>query len=348
MGEERELAAILDSLIEGFQVLDREWRYAFVNAAAASHGRSSAAALVGRTILECYPGIEKTELFAEMRACMETRVPHRMENAFEFSDGSVRHFELRIEPAPKGISVLSIDITDRIHAEKRAQVLSEQKNQADRMETVGRLAAGVAHDFNNLLGIILAKGETALAREGGPTADDVTGMLDAAQRSADLTKQLLAFTTKEDGEGTGLGLASVDGLVHQTAIPSPPDEVRTVLIAEDSALLRKLVAATLTSAGFKVLTARSGSEALELCKQPGKIDLLITDVVMPGMQGPELILASRRLRPDLLFLCTSGYSTEELRDGNTLPEGVLFLEKPYLPSVFLKTVRTLLGQAAGE
>jgi PAS domain S-box-containing protein len=103
----------LDCLSEGFQVIGPDWRYIYVNPAAARHGRRSADELAGRRMTEVYPGIETTPLFGIMRQCMEQRSAHVLENQFTFPDGTVRWFELRIQPVPGGICIYSSDIDDR-------------------------------------------------------------------------------------------------------------------------------------------------------------------------------------------------------------------------------------------
>jgi len=181
-------------MLEGFQVVDRDFRYLHVNEAAARHGRATKSALLGRTMMECYPGIEQTEVFAHIRRCLEQRTSHEMENAFTFPDGSTGYFELRIEPVPPGVSVLSIDVTQRREAEAALARAETRLRHAQRMEAIGRLAAGIAHDFNNLLTVMLAEGERALARPEGQGHTEVETMVSAARMSADLTRQLLAYS----------------------------------------------------------------------------------------------------------------------------------------------------------
>ncbi|HEV7921288.1 MAG TPA: PAS domain-containing protein [Thermoanaerobaculia bacterium] len=86
----------------GCQIIERNWRYVYVNAAGARHGRTSVEALVGRTIGECYPGIEQTEMFALLQRCLETRTPASMENEFVAADGTHQWFQLVIQPFQKG------------------------------------------------------------------------------------------------------------------------------------------------------------------------------------------------------------------------------------------------------
>jgi len=108
---------VLDNLLEGCQVISRDFRYLYVNEAVAVHGRTTREELLGRTMMEAYPGIEDTEMFSVLRRCMEERAPQLLENEFTFPDGSKGWFELRFEPVPEGVTILSMDITARKHAE---------------------------------------------------------------------------------------------------------------------------------------------------------------------------------------------------------------------------------------
>jgi PAS domain S-box-containing protein/putative nucleotidyltransferase with HDIG domain len=123
---------LLDSLLEGCQVIGFDWRYAYLNDAAAAHGRRAKSDLLGRTMMECYPGIENTRMFALLRNCMEKRTSASIENDFIFPDGAKGWFELRIEPVPEGIMILSMDITERkeargalLESERRFRLVTE-------------------------------------------------------------------------------------------------------------------------------------------------------------------------------------------------------------------------------
>lgn len=381
-----------------------------------------------------------------------------------------------------GAIVVNLDISDR-------RILEDQLLQAQKMESVGRLAGGVAHDFNNMLGVILGYAEFALAQieEGQPLHPALKGIQQAARRSADLTKQLLAFackqtvspkvldlnetlegmlkllrrligesidlawlpgkklglinmdpsqidqilanlcvnardavgdngkvtietgtavfdeaycarhpdsvpgeyvmlavkdngcgmdagtishlfepffTTKEIGKGTGLGLATVYGIVRQNNgfinVYSEPGQgatfriylprcaagvgrktepetekpaasgVETILLVEDDPMILKMITMMLERLGYRVLAAATPGEAIRLAKEyAGRIQLLMTDVIMPEMNGRDLagILMSRDPRLKCLFM--SGYTADVIADHGVLNEGTHFIQKPF-------------------
>lgn len=119
---------ILNSLLEGCQIIGFDWRYVYINEVAAHQGQSTVKQLTGRTMMEMYPGIEKTEMFGLLRRCMEKRTPQIMENEFTFPGGSKGWFELRMEPVPKGVAILSLDITARHRALEQTQRLDALKD----------------------------------------------------------------------------------------------------------------------------------------------------------------------------------------------------------------------------
>lgn len=182
------------------------------------------------------------------------------------------------------------------------------------------------------------------------------------------------FTTKERGKGTGLGLAMVYGIMRQSGghveVKSAPGQgsqfylyfpvvaekeapstslpaaaaapQATILLAEDEDGVRALVRDTLTAAGFQVLVSRDGREALQICAEhPGRIDLLLTDVVMPNLDGRRLAERLHALRPETKILFMSGFADPQLGDNRAL--GPL-LQKPFSPDAVPRRVRELLGQ----
>ena len=183
------------------------------------------------------------------------------------------------------------------------------------------------------------------------------------------------FTTKDAGKGTGLGLATVYGIVKQSgggiSVTSEPGEGSTfrivlplsvdddpvpverlertternaiegVLVAEDEETIRSLLGEVLTRSGYKVFAAPNGDEAIRLLKQHlGEIDLLLTDVVMPGMSGPDLARAAARLSPNLRVLYTSGHASEP--DEAFEDPDVAFIGKPFSPAELVSKVRDVL------
>ncbi len=380
------------------------------------------------------------------------------------------------------------DITER-------RQLQAQFAQAQKMETVGRLAGGVAHDFNNLLTVINGYAEFALAEipEGDPLREMVQEIYDAGQRASGLTRQLLTFsrrqvvqlvslnvnvvaeqmqkmlqrligedirmtfdldpglwsvkadagqleqvimnlavnardampgggtlvvttrniegdnpaddvvllavadtgvgmdeatqarlfepffTTKKPGQGTGLGLATVYGIVSQAGgrieCSSAPDRGTTfrvylprltggdsdavpgaareglvrgherILVVEDEESLRRIAQRILEAAGYTVVCAANGAEAVAwLAEAEGQVDLLLTDVVMPGMSGHELAAIVTPTYPTLKVVFTSGYLPEAFPARGQLGPEVHFVAKPYSPSSLTAKVRDVLDR----
>ncbi len=191
------------------------------------------------------------------------------------------------------------------------------------------------------------------------------------------------FTTKELGKGTGLGLATVYGIVKQSGgyiwvyseldkgtlfkvylprveeavqpvrqkdleAPVPP-ACETILLAEDSGSLREMAREYLESVGYAVLEAASGAEALQKAKEyDGTIHLLLTDVVMPEMSGPELARQVAALRPDVRVIFTSGYTNDAIARQGVLDPSVAFIQKPYRPKALARKIQEVLIEPATQ
>lgn len=393
---------------------------------------------------------------------------------------------------------LKREIQERLQAER-------QLRQAQKMEAIGQLAAGVAHDFNNILTVVHGHASMLLMRLGaeGPHAKSLSEIRQSAERAANLVRQLLAFsrkqvlqfrdvdlgdvirsvsgmlrqlvgehitletdcapslpaifadrgmveqiivnltinardamhrggririeaqsveiepgvpaanpearpgnfvrlrlsdtgcgmdsevmshlfepfyTTKEAGKGTGLGLATVYGIVKQhqgwidvqsqvevgssfliyfpvsgkapARAPEPSEEpfslpgTETLLIAEDEPSLREMVGEALRMRGYRVLEAASGPEAVAAAgREEGRIHLLLTDVIMPGgMSGFDLAERLKRAHPDLRVIFTTGHSPGTAGLQETFREGGEFLLKPYSPNRLAELIRHQLDR----
>jgi two-component system cell cycle sensor histidine kinase/response regulator CckA len=116
----------LDSLQEGFQVIGFDWKYIYLNPAAARHGRRDSRELNGKAMTEAYPGIDRTPLFEILRRAMEERTTHVFENQFTFPDGTMHWFEVRVQPVPEGICIYSSDIEARKRRELAVAAKAEQ------------------------------------------------------------------------------------------------------------------------------------------------------------------------------------------------------------------------------
>ncbi|MEJ2637280.1 MAG: PAS domain S-box protein [Calditrichia bacterium] len=186
------------------------------------------------------------------------------------------------------------------------------------------------------------------------------------------------FTTKGKGKGTGLGLSTVYGIVQQsggyilaesepgkgstfkiffplyreeeereeeTLQKDKPDPLgtETVLLVEDDEMVRELSGDVLRQSGYKVLAASNGIDALQICeKNSEKIQILVTDVVMPGMSGKELADQLTELHPDLKVLFMSGYTDDAVVRQGVLNEGLNFLQKPFSPRTLAIKIREVL------
>jgi CheY-like chemotaxis protein len=181
------------------------------------------------------------------------------------------------------------------------------------------------------------------------------------------------------GKGTGLGLATVYGIVKQSnghiEVQSTPgrgssfqiylpaeaqaaaalepgkdaaepvfSRGETILVVEDAAALRELICQALSVSGCTVLSSPEAQEALRIVKQQkGVIDLMITDVIMPGMNGPALAKQVRALRPETKILYMTGYSGEFVRSDMLIP-GVSFIQKPFTPADLRRKIRKMLTE----
>jgi PAS domain S-box-containing protein len=506
--------ALIQALPDIVIRFDRQGRHLFISENAAAEFGLSAQEHVGKTFAELgFP--ESSSRFCEEKILQvfESGVPCEVELQLERS-GHKRFLNWRLVPERDAqgriCSVLSVsrDVTDIHQNEEERKRLQEQLAQAQKMESVGRLAGGVAHDFNNMLAAILGHAEMALERVAPdhPLSADLRGIQNAAQRSADLTRQLLAFarkqtvmpkvlnlndtvggmlkmlgrligedlqlawlpgknlwpvkmdpsqidqvlanlcvnardaigktggritietgnvvfdetycgchadtapgeyvllavsdngcgmdrqtqehlfepffTTKGIGQGTGLGLATVYGVVKQnngsinvysepgngttfklywpryagkldSHLAEPAGALdggrETVLMVEDEPAILVMCRAMVEKLGYRVITAGTPGEAIRLAQEhAGQIHLLMTDVVMPEMNGRDLARRILSLYPDLKCLFMSGYTANVIAHHGVLDEGVQFLQKPFTLKDLSARIRTALDSEQGD
>ena len=185
------------------------------------------------------------------------------------------------------------------------------------------------------------------------------------------------FTTKEPGKGTGLGLATVYGIVKQSGgniwvyseegmgatfkMYLPIDETQdvptghhepvrgqwsrgaeTVLLVEDAPMIRRLAREIMTRAGYTVIEAGDGEQAAQLATRLARIDVLLTDVVMPRLNGIELAAQLRTTRPDLRVLFMSGYTDYAIVRNGLLSDSTTYLQKPFTPEELLRKLRSVI------
>ncbi len=235
--------------------------------------------------------------------------------------------------------------------------------------------------------IVVATANVDIDEQLAPSQDVKPGsyvVLTVSDTGAGMSQETLRkifepfFTTKPMGVGTGLGLATVYGIVEQSGgfirvasevgrgttvriylprIPGDPEVTgarpgaqvpvggkETVLVVEDQAEVRKLAMGILRKNGYRLLEASSGPEAIEVAAAfAGSIDLLVTDVVMPGMTGRELATRLQASRPLIKVLYTSGYSADVIATKGVLEAGVAYLPKPFAPADLALKAREVLG-----
>jgi signal transduction histidine kinase/ActR/RegA family two-component response regulator len=230
---------------------------------------------------------------------------------------------------------------------------------------------------------VTSLGELGDGSEGSLTPGDyvVLAVADTGVGMDDATAARIFdpfFTTKGPGKGTGLGLATVYGIVQQTGgtirvetapdfgtvfrvylpvenapvdpIPEAPVRLapsrhnETVVVVEDDPIVREFVCTVLSERGYEVLCAPTGAEAIEMIsRRSGPIDLVVTDVVMPVMSGQDLVRRLATLLPNTKVLYVSGYSDNEISDQGVLDPRIELLQKPFSPEELLRKVQEVLS-----
>ena len=127
----------LDNMLEGCMILGFDWTYLYLNETAAKHGQNKRENLIGRTLLEMYPGMEKSAIFVHYRRCMEERIPQRFEESYTFANGVTTWYTFSVEPVDEGIFVLSLDITENKKSQEQLQHSVRSLAEAQRIANLG-------------------------------------------------------------------------------------------------------------------------------------------------------------------------------------------------------------------
>jgi CheY-like chemotaxis protein len=260
------------------------------------------------------------------------------------------------------------------HAQLERVVLNLSANARDAMPQGGRLTIETAR-------VELDAEAVAVHGEGSPGPHVVLAVSDTgAGMDEDVRRHLFEpfYTTKGSGGGTGLGLATVFGVVkqsggsiyvytepgrgttfkiylpaarHEAPAPAPPAAAdpggargeETIVVVEDDASLRELVRVMLEGCGYRVLAAESPEQAARMCAEhPGGVELLLTDVVMPEINGRVLAERLEALFPSLRVLFMSGYSDEAVFRNGLIRPDTAFIEKPFNSGTLARKVREVL------
>jgi CheY-like chemotaxis protein len=279
--------------------------------------------------------------------------------------------------------VLGDSITLHLHPEPRPCPVEADRIQLDQVLTSLAANARDAMPRGGALTVSVAQVEIASGSHGLPggayvkleVGDTGSGMDDAIRQRVFEP----FFTTKAPGKGSGLGLSTVYGVVKQlggtvTVESSPlkgstfsvllpmtakvPETAgnaalpelassggETVLLVEDDEAVRVLLSNVLRRHGYQVLVADEPRQALSLAaRHTGVLDLVLTDVIMPGMSGPEMVALLKAIRPEPAVLYLSGYAGDELVKDGVLPESLAFVQKPISVPQLLQAVKQVLTQ----
>jgi PAS domain S-box-containing protein len=251
----RQVGSILEAISDGFVFLDTSWRYTYVNARAGQLLGRSPEQLLGKNIWTEFPDGVRQKLHL---ACEQAAREHRTIQIEEYYPPYHRWFENRIHPSSEGLAIFFQDVTER-------KLLEQRLLRSAKLETIGRLAGGIAHDFNNLLGVVLAEAQRLLSSDlaAGTTREGIEEIREAAQRAADVTRQLLDFGRENRAAPRTFGLAA--------------------LVVEMEHMLRKLVG---PETDLRVVSA---GERTLVRGDPGQVSQVIMNLAMNGREamGPR-------------------------------------------------------------
>jgi diguanylate cyclase (GGDEF)-like protein/PAS domain S-box-containing protein len=227
----------LENMMEGCQIIDHDWRYLFLNDSAVAQSHLSREQLLGRTMMECYPGIEKTDMFRKLQECMDQRISSHMVNEFIYPHGETGWFELSIQPAPDGIFILSTDITK--HKRSEAALLERERKLTTLFEIlpvgISILDADRRVTYTNpALKRILAISDEGLRQ--GRYRDRTYLKGNGEPMQPEEMASTRAFQEGQEIEGVETGVVKEDGTVIWTEVSAVPVDFadwRLVLMTRD-------------------------------------------------------------------------------------------------------------------
>ncbi len=243
--------------------------------------------------------------------------------------------------------------TERLRAELEREralraALEEELRQAQRLEALGKVAGTAAHDFNNLVTVIAAYADSLAEAlpANDPRRGSVEGIREAVGRAVGTVRHLLSAARA--AAAPAVEAPATPPAAAPAASSLPPRGTETVLLVDNEGPVRSLMRDILRMQGYVVLEARSGEEALEQSQRhPGSIDLVVADVVMPGLGGRELVERLLDGRPRIKALYVSGHGEDFVRQHGLAPAGGNYLAKPFTVDALARKVRAVLDAVSG-
>jgi PAS domain S-box-containing protein len=219
--------------------------------------------------------------------------------------------------------------------------LARQLRQSDKLEAIRKLAGSAAQDFNDLLTVITSRGELARRHVGQDEAlaRHVEEILGAAEQATGLTQQLLAFSRRQ-----ALAAPPEMPRIAAPAVVVSPRGSETILLVEHHEAVRLVEREILEGQGYIVLEAGQGEDALLIQKRYARpVHLVVSEVVMPDMSGPELARRLARAWPETRVLFVSGQTTDDSAPDGVLAQDAAFLQKPFSPDALARKVRDAMS-----
>ncbi|MFN4249223.1 MAG: CHASE3 domain-containing protein [Flavipsychrobacter sp.] len=180
---------LMDNMIEGMQIIDKDWKYIYLNDVAIAQSKMTREQLVGKSIADVYPNFKDSVLYAVMKLCMETGNPTRLDNEFTYPDGSIGCFDLSIEPVEEGLLILSMDISER-----KAREMERQRRIDEAKEILNKISHDIRQPVSSIVGVSHLLDEKILTTE---ELQQVTASMKEAIVSLDVhTRELSDYVTK--------------------------------------------------------------------------------------------------------------------------------------------------------